>query len=41
LASVMGAMGLLAAMAGFSDTYRPAQLSDPAALRGSRPRRMR
>lgn len=32
LAAVMGAMGLLAAVTGFSDTYRPAQLSDPAAL---------
>ena len=41
LAAAMGAMGLLAAVAGFSDTYRPAQLSDPAALLLSRPRRMR
>ncbi|MDP8936531.1 MAG: hypothetical protein M3O23_02155, partial [Actinomycetota bacterium] len=32
LAAVMGAMGLLAALTGFSNTYRPAQLSDPAAL---------
>lgn len=32
LAAVLGWMGLLAALTGFSDTYRPAQLSAPSSL---------